>query len=86
MLGEGVGGGGGGELVVLWMLSDRVRLEEGALILLVCVQVVDVHTDAHTCLKKKEEKRKKTALRAVSKQAIGQNYYLAQKWCSTILR
>lgn len=36
MLEEGVGGGGGGELAVLWMLSDRDRLEEGALILLVC--------------------------------------------------
>lgn len=38
MLEEGVGGGGGGELVVLWMLSDRDRLEEGALILLVCAR------------------------------------------------
>lgn len=30
-------GWGGGELGVLWMLADRDRLEEGALILLVCV-------------------------------------------------
>lgn len=29
--------GGGGELGILWMLTDRDRLEEGALILLVCV-------------------------------------------------
>lgn len=55
---EGVGGGGGGELAVLWMLSDRDRLEEGALIFLMCVQAVDVHTYVHACLFKKKKEKK----------------------------
>lgn len=42
--------------------------------------VDDVHTYVHACMFKKK-KRKKTALRAVSKQAIGQNCSLALKWC-----
>lgn len=79
---EGVGGGGGGEFAVLWMLSDRDRLEEGALILLVCASGGCTHIC--TCMLVTEKKEKKL-LRAVSKQAIGQNCSLALKWCSTIL-
>ena len=45
--------GGGGSL--LSMLSDRDQLGKAALILLACVQAVDVHTYAHVCLKKKKK-------------------------------
>lgn len=59
------------------MLTDRDRLEEGALILLVCVSGGCRHicTGAWS---------KKNTLRTVGKQSTGQNYYPAQRWCSSI--